>query len=303
MISVSIEPNSTVVDTISLKIGNASPGKYNMTLVARAGTVYSQSKILVIVKTLVEYTPSILVDPEYPYGSNVSIILTVQSGSNGILNGLVRYSLERNGTLVDSWDRVVYIMPGENWSETIFLNRPKPSTYEVRLWSNFGGKYKQVVRNFVVYKRWLGYSVYFRDGAIHVEVHDRKGNGVAGIPVMVDNKTLLTGFDGFVAYPVDEPGIYEIVMNLDGEIVRTYVEVKKLFLTYMQKNDTLEVNVQDSFGSPVPNVTVVALGPRGRDYSLTNSSGFATVSLGKVGYGTILIKAEHPEYLGDRLRY
>lgn len=301
LIPTPLEPNSSITDAVSVRITDATPGKYNLTLVARAGAMYSQAVISVTVGVLVDYVVSISVGSEYMYGSNVSMLLKIESRSNGVLNGLVGYSLERNGTLVDSWNRALYVMPGKNWSERILLTNPAPGIYKVKFWANFGGKRKQVTRSFIVYKRWLGYSLYFRDGAIHVLVYDKNGIGVQGIPVTIDNETFVTGVDGSLSYPVSEPGVYEVVLNLDGERVRTYIDVKKLFLSYVQRNSTLEITVEDSFGNPVPNVTVVAIGPEGRDYSLTDSSGKAVVSLDKIGYGTVLVKAESPMYLGGSI--
>ncbi|WP_054840462.1 hypothetical protein [Thermococcus sp. JCM 11816] len=38
-------------------------------------------------------------------------------------------------------------------------------------------------------------------------------------------------------------------------------------------------------------------GPKGKDFGITNSTGFALFNLSKVGYGTLIVKAESSSYL------
>ncbi|NJE06405.1 hypothetical protein E3E36_09665 [Thermococcus sp. M36] len=297
LIRGSLLPNATVTGTVSFKILNASPGAYNLTLIARVGSVYSEARVRVKVGTLVDYDVRIEVGEEYVYGSNVTVRLQVSSKSNGILNGLIGYTIERGGETVQAKRLAMYLLPGDRWVENITLIRPEKGEYRVRLWANFGGRQKSDVATFVVYQRNLRYDVRFRNGIIIIHVYDENGTGVQGIPIAVNGVSFTTGPDGYVSYPVKEPGTYEVVLNLDGNVIKTFVDVKKLFLSYEQANKTLIVTVVDSTGQPVPNVTVIAVGPEGREYLSTNLSGVAAVDLERVGYGTILLKAESNEYV------
>ena len=296
-----IEPNGTVEDTLSVKILNVPPGRYNLTLVARFGSVYSDAGVHLTVKTLVDYDLAIDVGREYPYGRNVSVVMAVTSRANGIIIGRVGYTITRDGKRVQYFATTIYLNPGESWIRNVTLTRPPVGNYNVRLWAYFGGKYKSETASFRVFQRNLGYEAYYRNGAIHVFVHDDNGRGVPGIPVKINGRLLMTDDDGTVVHPVSEPGAYEVTLDLDGKIVTTVVEVRKLFISYEQSNDTLLVRVVDSTGKPVSNVTVIAIGPLGRDYATTNASGMAVVNLKKTGYGTIILRAESSEYVGGSI--
>ncbi|NJE03131.1 hypothetical protein [Thermococcus sp. MV11] len=292
-----IGPNETYRDTLSVKILNAAPGKYNLTLVARVGQVYSEAQVTVTVKTLVDYELGIEVGKEYPYGSNVSVILKMVSKANGVIIGRIGYTITRNGETVEEFATTTYLNPGESWIQNVTLTKPQVGEYSVRLWAYFGGKAKSTTATFRVFQRNLSYEAYFRNGAIHVFVHDESGNGVPGISVRINGIPFTTDESGTLSYLTSEPGTYEIVLNLDGRIVTTFVEVRKLFISYEQRNETLLVRVVDSTGRPVPNITVEASGPLGQDYAITNSSGLAAINLEKTGYGTIMLNAESSEYV------
>jgi len=293
-----VEPNGTVEDTVSIKLLNLNPGVYNLTLVARAGSSYSEARIKVHVGTLVDYSLRIDVGKEYTYGSNVTAVLGVKSGANGVIIGRLGYTISRDGSPVKTFATSVYLLPGESWAMEVNLTRPEVGDYSVYFWANFGGKFKSTRKTFRVYQRNLNYEARFRDGAIYVRVYGEKGQPVSGIPVTIDGIPFQTGEDGTVSYLVDKPGTYEIVMNLDGRIVKTFVEVKKLFLSVTQENETLLVRVLDSTGQPVPNVTVTASGSLGTEYSITNSLGVARIDLEETGHGTVMIRAESRRYVG-----
>ncbi|AHL21968.1 COG1470 family protein [Thermococcus nautili] len=296
VIRTPIEPGKSVNDTITVNVLNVPPGKYNLTLVARAGNFYSTAKFVVSVGVLSDYSLSVEVGGKYIYGNDVVITLKAISKSNGVLLGSLGYKIVREGVILKSYENSTYLNPGEVWEKVIVLKKPDVGNYTVVLWANFGGKYKRVVKTFEVYQRKLQYEVYFRDGAIYVRVFNSTG-GVPGIAVSIDNVTFKTDVDGEVSYLVNEPGVYRVTLNLDGRIVTTFVDVKKLIVSPRVLNGSIVVRLMDSTGVPVSNVTVVASGPLGTDYSVTNSSGIAVVNLNKTGYGSIVIKAESDRYL------
>ncbi|ASI99790.1 COG1470 family protein [Thermococcus celer] len=293
-----IEPNGTISEKISIKILNVNPGEYNLTLVARAGSSYSEAKIKVHVKTFVDYTLRVDVNDEYIYGNNVTIPLRVTSRANAVIIGRLGYTLSRDGTVLERFATTIYLRPGESWVKELRLTKPEVGNYSVYFWANFGGVFKSKTAEFRVYQRNLGYDAYFENGAIYVRVYDEKGRGVSNISVKINGVSFKTDDDGTVSYLVDEPGTYELVLNLDGKVARTLIDVKKLFLSATQENETLLVRVVDSAGKPVPNVTVTASGPLGKDYSTTNPSGIAEVNLEKTGYGTLMLRAESSMYIG-----
>jgi len=298
MIREPIAPNGTYRDTLSIKILNIAPGDYNLTLVARAGQVFSKAPITVHVGTFVDYDLGISVGRAYPYGHNVSIIMRMVSRANGVIIGRIGYTISRNGKPVKSFVTTIYLNPGESWVKNITLVKPPVGTYRVRLWAYFGGKSKETTASFRIFQRNLGYRAYFQNGAIHVFVYDENGRGVPDISVKINDMLFKTGDDGTVTYPVTKPGVYRLVLDLDGKIVTTIIEVKKLFMNYEQVNESLVVKVVDPAGNPVPNITVSALGPLGEDIETTNTSGIAVLNLSTTGYGTILLRAESSRYIG-----
>ncbi|WP_258084688.1 hypothetical protein [Thermococcus thermotolerans] len=293
-----IEPNGTVQDTISVKLLNLDPGRYNLTIVARAGSSYSEARITISVKTLVDYALRIDVNDEYTYGSNVTALLKITSQANGVIIGRLGYTLSRDGTVLETFTTTIYLRPGESWVKELKLTTPRVGDYSVYFWANFSGRFKSKRATFRVYQRNLRYDAYFKDGAIYVHVYDENRQGVPDISVKINGIPFKTDDGGTVSYLVEKPGTYEVVLNLDGKIVTTFVEVRKLFLSATQENETLLVRVVDSTGKPVPNITVTASGPLGKDYSATNSSGIAEIDLEKTGYGTIMLRAESSRYMG-----
>ena len=293
-----IAPNGTYRDTLSVKILNVAPGDYNLTLVARAGQVFSQAPVKIHVGTFVEYNLGISVGSAYPYGHNVSVVMRVTSAANGVIIGRVGYTITRDGKQVKEFVTTIYLNPGESWVKNVTLVKPPVGNYRVRLWGYFGGKSKAVTASFRVFQRHLGYRAYFQNGAIHVFVYDENGGGVPGISVRINGISFKTDDDGTVTYLVTKPDSYRVTLDLDGRIETTIVEVKRLFMSYEQMNDSLVVKVVDPTGNPVPNITVTALGPLGQDIETTNASGIAVVNLSTTGYGTILLKAESSRYIG-----
>ena len=300
LIRTPIPPNESIRDTISVKVLSVPPGTYNLTLVARTGRFYAQAQVRVRVGVLSDYSLSIDVGKKYLYGRDVVITLKVISKSNGIILGTVGYSVLHDGKVIEGDEVTTYLNPGEVWSKVIVLRKPPVGNYTVRLWANLGGKHRELVKSFIVYQRHLLYRAYFQNGAIHVLVYNSSG-GVPGIRVTINGVEFMTNENGEVTYAVDRPGTYEVVLDLDGRIVTTFVEVKRLFISYTQENETLVVRVVDSNGVPVPNVTVVVSGPLDKEYTVTDSGGVAHIDLEKVGYGNILITAESDRYIGAKL--
>ncbi|WP_297499467.1 hypothetical protein [Thermococcus sp.] len=297
LIRVPVPPNGTLNESLSIKVLLISAGVYNLTIVARAGSVYTQAPVKIRVGILSDYSIDVEVGKEYLYGHDVGIRLIVKSKSNGVLLGTVGYSISRDGVRLIENENSTYIQAGGQWERNITLHRPEIGNYTVALWANLGGKFKKVTKTFRVYQRKLSYRAFFRNGAITVIVYNSSG-GVPGIKVTINGVEFTTDESGKVSYAVDTPGTYEVVLDLDGKIVTTFVEVKRLFISYQQRNSTLIVKVVDSTGLPVPNVTLSASGPLGKDYAVTNSSGLATVNLNKTGYGTLIVSAQSDDYIG-----
>jgi len=170
--------------------------------------------------------------------------------------------------------------------------------YTVIMRSSFRGLSKTVTKSFLVYQRSLSYETKFEKGIIYVRVTDEQGNGVEGIPVNIEGTQLQTNSYGVAFIEANEPGTYRITLNLDGRIVETFVEVKKLFVDYEQRNETLLVYVRDSSGVGIPKVSVEAIGPLGKSYGTTDENGTAMIDLNETGFGSIKIKAENDAYIG-----
>jgi len=299
LIRIPIPPNGTINDVLSVKVLTVPPGRYNLTIVARAGSFYTQAVVGVKVGLLTDCSLDVNVDREYIYGHDVRIGLSVVSKSNGILLGTIGYSVLRDGRKLIDNESPVYLKPGKAWKKTLTLRKPKLGNYTVVLWTNLGGRFRKVVKTFRVYQRQLSYKAYFNNGAITVVVYNSSG-GVPGIRVMVNGTELRTGDDGRVSYAVGRPGTYKVTIDLDGRIVTTIIEVRKLFINPSQRGSVLIVRVVDSKGLPVPNVTLSASGPLGEDYAVTNSSGIAIIDLNRTGYGTVILSAKSSEYLGSQ---
>ena len=299
LIRIPIPPNRTINETLSVKVLTVPPGVYNLTIVARAGSFYTRAVVKVKIGLLKEYSLDISVGRKHVYGQEVRVGLSVVSKSNGILLGTIGYSIVRNGVKLVENESSTYLKPDMAWKRVITLKKPELGNYTVVLWANFGGRFRKVVRTFTVYRRRLSYRAYFRDGAITITVYNSSG-GVPGVRVVINNIEFTTDDNGRVSYAVNRPGIYRVVLDLDGKVVTTFVEVKRLFISPSQKNSTLIVRVIDSNGVPVPNVTLLVSGPYGEEYAVTNSSGMASVNLNRTGYGTIILSTKSSGYIGGQ---
>ncbi|WP_297420408.1 COG1470 family protein [Thermococcus sp.] len=298
LVSDPIPPGGDYNGTLTLKVLNTALGEYKLLLVARHNSTYSQAPVFVKVKMITDYSLSIDCEERYLIGKPITVKLGIASESNGILSGSVGYYVLGPSGTVFNRTTVTFVKPNQIWTQRILLRNLPVGDYEVYLWANFSGAYKEAWKTFEVYRRHLGYRVGFKDGEISVFVYNKTGSGVGGIPVTIGNTTLTTGDDGRLNVPVSEPGTYVVTLDLDGKIVRIPVEVRGLRLSYEQNGSRLIVEVLDSAGFPVPNVTVEAVGALGRDYSVTNSSGMALINLKKTGYGIVILNAENSNYLG-----
>lgn len=296
VIRTPIEPRESVNDTITVKVLNPDAGLYLLTLVAKSGRAYATSKFVVDVKRIIDYSISIKTAQKYIYGRRITALLEVTSRSNTILTGRIGYAVLRSGVPLLNESTVTFVKPGSNWVKELSWESLPVGNYTVLLWANFSGLYKSASASFEVYQRNLYYDVGFWNGAIHIRVYNATG-GVPDIPVEINGLRFTTGPDGTLTYSVSSPGRYTVVLNLDGKIVTTFVDVKKLIVTPEVIDGALAVKVVDSTGVPVSNVTLMASGPSGTDYAVTNSSGVGVVNLSKTGCGSIVIKATSDRYL------
>jgi len=306
-----IRPNESVTGTITVQISNlnpVSPGDYTLKLVAQSNASYSETEVTLHVGTYVNFDLSIDVGKRYIYGNNVTALLRITSRSNGVVIGRIGYTLYLNGTVLQSVETVIFLRPGESWYKTLNLRKPAVGHYTLRLWANFGGHSKSTTTDFLVYQRQLNYRAYFENGAIHVMVTDKNGNGVGGITVKVaragsgESSILVTAPDGTVTYPVETAGLYQLTINLDGKVVTDVIPVRQLALDVGQNGKELWVRVRGP-EKPVPNITVTVSGPLGKSYAVTNSSGEAVIDLTSVGYGSLLISAESTQYLSTHTTF
>jgi len=297
-----LSPGESYNGTITLTVLNPEPGKYTLKLVAKVGDVYSESPITVIVKPVIDYFPRIRVDDKYIYGHDVNISLEIVSKANTIISGRLGYVVTFNGTVIKNVTSVTFVKPGDVWKQSVYLVKPEIGFYTVRLWANMSGVYKETTATFEVYRRNLSYSVDFRNGAIHVFVSDAHGNGVEGIPVYINGMEFQTDTDGTVTYLVTAPGVYNLVLNLDGKVVKETITVAQLAIDVTQKGSELFVRVRAA-QKPVSGIVVTVSGSKGSTYAVTNESGVAVVNLNMTGYGPLIVSAESEKYLGARITF
>lgn len=297
-----ISPGGSYNGTITVTVLNPEPGKYVLKLVAKVGDVYSESPITVIVKPVIDYFPRIKVNEKYIYGHNVNISLEIVSKANTIISGRLGYTITLNGTVIKNITSVTFVKPGDVWRQSIYLVKPEIGVYTVRLWANMSGVYKETTATFKVYRRNLRYSAEFRNGAIHVFVSDPQGNGVEGIAVYINGIEFHTGADGTVTYLVTTPGVYNLVLNLDGKIAKETITVYQLAIDVAQKDTKLFVRVRAA-EKPVSGIVVTVSGSKGSTYAVTNESGVALVNLNMTGYGPLIVAAESEKYLGARITF
>ncbi len=306
-----IRPNESVSGVITVQISNinpVSPGDYTLKLVAQSNVSYSETEVTLHVGTYVNFDLSIDVGKQYIYGNNITAFLRITSRSNGVIIGRIGYSLYLNDTILQSVETVIFLRPGESWYKSLNLTKPAVGRYTLRLWANFGGHSKSTTAEFLVYQRHLNYRAYFENGAIHVLVTGKNGNGVGGITVKVTragsgkSSTLVTAPDGTVTYPVDKAGLYQLTIDLDGKVVTDVIPVRQLALDVGQDGSALWIRVRGP-ENPVPNITVTVSGPLGKSYAVTNASGEAIINLTGVGYGTLFISAESTQYLSTHTTF
>ncbi|AMQ19300.1 hypothetical protein [Thermococcus peptonophilus] len=295
VIRMPLLPNDTYNDTLILKVLNPEPGQYLLRVIARVGNQYFEAPVIVTVKALIDYDLAITAQDRYIYGRPVEVYLTLTSKSNTVISGRVGYYIVGNRTIINQ-TTITYVKPDSPWEKKLEFKILPLGNYTVVLWANMSGVYKEVSKNFEVYRRALNYSIRFEHGAIRVFVYDRSGRGVPDITVTVNGVELKTDPNGAVTYSVSTPGVYRVTLNLDGKIVSKELVVKSLHIGSIQEGEKLIVQVTDG-KNPIPNVTVTVEGPKGKDFGITNSTGFALFNLSKVGYGTLIVKAESASYL------
>ncbi|MCA6214146.1 hypothetical protein GQS78_07780 [Thermococcus bergensis] len=297
-----LEPGKKVEKTLPIYVENPKAGVYDLKVVARVGAVLIEVPISLRILTKVSYSIDIDVKDRYLFGEDVAVTLKVSSSSNGVIFGDVSYEIYReNVSIAEKSVHNIFLYPEypkNKWEYVIFLPKPGVGKYTILVRTNFGGLSKTITKSFEVYQRKLRYETKFEKGIIYVRVLDEGGNGVEGIPVTIEGTELKTNSYGIAFVEAKEPGTYHITLNLDGKIVETFVEVKKLFMAYEQRNETLLVYVRDSAGKGIGNVTIEAIGPIGKTYSITDENGTAVIDLNETGFGSISLKAESDRYLG-----
>ena len=297
-----ILPGDSYNDTITLTVLNAGPGEYTLKLVAKFGNVSFESPIRVIVKPVIDYIPRIKVGERYIYGNDVNISLEIVSTATTILSGRLGYTVALNGTVIKNVTSVTFVKPGDVWRGSIYLAKPELGIYTVRFWVNMSGVYKETTATFEVYRRDLRYSTDFKNGAIHVFVYDAQGRGVEGIPVYINGVEFRTGIDGTATYLVTAPGVYNVLLNLDGKVVEETITVAQLALDVTQKGTELFVRVRTA-QKPLSGIVVTVSGPKGSTYGVTNEGGVAVVNLNMTGYGSLIVSAESEKYLGASITF
>ncbi|AHF80157.1 CARDB domain-containing protein [Thermococcus paralvinellae] len=296
-----LDPNQNATVELTIYIKDAKSGTYDLKIVGRVGSLLFEKPIKVRVLTVIDYKLDIQVEDKYLYGNDIEATLVVRSLSNVVIVGTISYELYSEEGLLKKNSWVTYINPQEKWGYTVFLPKPKVGKYTIILRAEFGGITKTLTRSFLVYRRNLTYEAYFKNGIIYVRVVDKEDNGVKDISVEIKGMLFKTDSYGFVKYEIKEPGVYKIKLNLDGKIVETFVEVKKIFIDLEQKNETLIVHVKDDTGKEISNVGIEAIGPSGKAYAVTDENGQAKISLNEIGYGLITIKAESSKYIGSEV--
>ncbi|RLF75518.1 hypothetical protein DRN51_03840 [Thermococci archaeon] len=297
-----LEAGETMDKTLSIYVQDVRAGVYDLKIIAKVGVTFIEVPISLRVLTQISYSADIDVGNKYIFGQDVTITLLVSSSSNGVIFGDVSYEIYRNNNLIAQRTvRNIFLYPDpprNKWEYPIFIPRPSVGNYTVIMRSTFRGLSRTVTKSFLVYQRVLSYEAKFENGVISVKVTDEHGNRVGGIPVNIEGTQLQTNSYGIAFIEANKPGTYRITLNLDGKIVETFVEVKRLFLDYEQRNETLLVYVRDSSGVGIPKASVEAIGPLGKSYGTTDENGTALINLNETGFGSIRIKAENDAYIG-----
>lgn len=296
-----LSPNQTYGGHVQIILNNVRAGTYRLYLVAKIRDSPIMVKIPLTLRVLTEIDYSLKIDTQekYIYGNDVPISCEIRSKSNGVLMGTVKIELYKGNELIKAISESTYINAYDKKEYSIILPRPEVGRYLVVMKTKFNDVEKTESREFEVYQRKLTYTASFENGVITVQVKDEEGKGVGGIPVQINSLSLKTDPLGVVQIEAKEPGTYKIKLNLDGRLVETFVEVKKLFLDYSVKNESLIVHVRDSSGKGIPNVSVSIEGIGGKEYQITDDNGKIEANLTKIGFGLVKIKAESSRYIGD----
>ncbi|WP_456398301.1 hypothetical protein [Palaeococcus sp. (in: euryarchaeotes)] len=296
-----LAPNQTHEGHIQIILNSIRAGTYKLKLVAKIkdSPIIVRVPLTLRVLTKIDYSLKIDAQEKYIYGNDVSISCEIRSKSNGVLMGTVKIELYKGNELIKAISESTYINPYDKKTYTLILPRPDVGGYLAIMKTKFNGVEKTESKEFKVYQRKLTYTAGFENGVITVQVKDEEGKGVSGIPVQINSLSLKTDSLGVVQIEAKEPGTYKIKLNLDGRLVETFVEVKKLFLDYSVKNESLIVYVRDSSGKGIPNVSVSIEGITGKEYQITDAEGKVKVDLTKIGFGLVKLKAESSKYIGD----
>ncbi len=296
--TIPVGPHESRVFDLTLRVPEVPSGTYNLTVLGFWGNFTVEKNMTVTVKPYVEYTMEADVGYSYIYGHDVIMNFSIVSYSNDVLTGPIWVKVYRNSTLVDQHAEIYPLPPGGTWKYSMKLEKPKTGIYTVFFSANLSGIYREVRKSFAVYRRNFNYTVWYSDGAVRVRILLSNGTPVAGIPVSFDGVKLETNGNGLAVYPTKEPGTYNVTLDLDGVIKKIPVTVGQLLVNTTVSGRNLLIRVVDSYGNPVPNVTLSITSARGEYTAITGEDGTAKLSLDALGYGPVSISATAVGYVG-----
>lgn len=126
---------------------------------------------------------------------------------------------------------IIYVKFDFFWEKKLEFKILLFGNYIVVFWVNMSGVYKEVLKNFEVYRRVLNYLISFEYGVIWIFVYDCFGRGVLDIIVIVNGVELKIDFNGVVIYFVSMFGVYWVILNFDGKIVLKELVVKFFYIS------------------------------------------------------------------------
>jgi len=295
--TIPVGPHESRVFDLTLRVPVIPSGAYNLTILGLWGNFTVEKNMTVTVKPYVEYTMEADVGYNYIYGHDVVMNFSIVSYSNDVLTGPIWVKVYRNNTLVDQHAEIYPLPPGGTWRYSMKLEKPKTGIYTILFSANLSGIYREVRKSFAVYRRNFNYTVWYSDGAIRVRVLLSNGTPAAGIPVSFDGVEIKTNGDGLAVYPTEEPGTYNVSLDLDGVIKKIPVTVGELRVNAAISGRNLVIRVVDSSGKPVPNVTLSITSARGEYTAITGQDGTAKLSVDALGYGPVSISATAGGYV------
>ncbi|AEC52822.1 hypothetical protein PNA2_1907 [Pyrococcus sp. NA2] len=294
-----LNPNSSYTFPMKIFLLKPEAGLYDVHVAAKVGHQIAEGNFKLKVKSIVNFTLSIEGKDRYLYGENVSILLHIDSHSNILLYGNAKAILFKEGKKIKEFSYKPMIKSWGSWTEKLSIRGLSLGNYSLLFEADFYGRKKTLMYNFTVYRRNLYLDARFENGKIIVRVTEN-GRPVKGIKVWINDREFKTDASGLVILNVKEPGIFIVKANLDGIIKEKIVKVERPIIFASQLNSTLRVRVIDSEGRPINRVMVVAKGPKGTFYSITNENGTCKFDVEKLGLGVVRIEVISDKYLASK---